>query len=72
MFHQRGFVFHSPWSERRVGKHTFFNLKKQKDGKKGYFSATEMEGENKHFMNLMQRLMTSYVNMLVVVLDKYF
>lgn len=49
MFHQRCFVFHSPWSERRVGKHTFFTLKEHKDGKKGYFSATEMEGENKHF-----------------------
>lgn len=49
MFHQRGFVFHSPWSERRGGKHTFFTLKEDKDGKKGYFSATEMEGENKNF-----------------------
>lgn len=49
MFHQWGFVFHSPWSERRGGKHTFFTLKEDKDGKKGYFSATEMEGENKNF-----------------------
>lgn len=49
MFHQRGFVFPFPLEREEGWEAHVFHPEGRQGWKKGYFSATKMEGENKHF-----------------------